>query len=108
MPERDTPADEWGIVEVFGHIRLAGRMTEVERWGTTMMQLDIPGDDADFRATQFLGGGSLFRVTPTDEATARRVALSLAPPVHRYELPAGPDPDTWVDPDSEYDEEPVN
>lgn len=107
MPDPTTaePPEEWGIVEMFGHICRAGRISEVERFGATMMRLDIPdADGGGFRATQFIGGGALFRVTPTDEATARRAARSLAAPVHRYELPVA-EPG-WDGGDDQVDDEP--
>jgi hypothetical protein len=38
--------------------------------------------------TQYFGGGSVYRITVCDEATARAVAANAGPsPVHAYELP---------------------
>src|SRR5687768_8629685 len=34
--------DAWAIVELMGHVRLAGRLTEEEKFGTKMGRLDIP------------------------------------------------------------------
>lgn len=34
--------DSWAIVELMGHVRLAGRLTEEERFGSKMGRLDIP------------------------------------------------------------------
>jgi hypothetical protein len=81
--------DEWCIVELFGHIRLAGRVSEVERFSVKMLRLDIPKRDGDgWLTTQFIGGAALFRVTPTTEEEARGVAaISQPEPVHRWELP---------------------
>lgn len=82
-------AAEWGVVELFGHIRLAGRISEVEHYGGKLLRLDIPGSNGEFIATQLIGHAALFRVTPTTEQTARRVAvLSQPAPVKRWELPA--------------------
>lgn len=33
---------EWGIVELMGHVRLAGRVSEVERFGAKLGRIDIP------------------------------------------------------------------
>jgi hypothetical protein len=41
----DTPEavpESWAIVELMGHVRLAGRLTEEERFGAKMGRLDIP------------------------------------------------------------------
>jgi hypothetical protein len=34
--------DVWAIVELMGHVRLAGRLTEEEKFGVKMGRLDIP------------------------------------------------------------------
>lgn len=88
---------EWAIVELFGHIRIAGLISEVERFGGKMMRLDVPGDDGII-ATQYIGCAALYRVTPTTQEIARRVAaLGRPDPVTRWELPAldPADHDTW-------------
>lgn len=83
------PAEQWSIVELFGHIRLAGRVTEVERFSVKMLRLDVPNRVGDgWLTTQFIGGAALFRVTPTTEAIARSIAaISQPEPVHPWELP---------------------
>lgn len=74
-PVTPTPADEappeYAIVEIMGHRRLAGRVYEVERFGSKLLRIDIPtnGDFANGFTTQFYGGPSLFSFTPTDLAT---------------------------------------
>jgi hypothetical protein len=105
MSESSTElAAEWGVVELFGHVRLAGRISEVERFGGKMLRLDIPDGDGEFLATQFIGNAALYRVTPTSEETARRVAkLGQPEPVRRWELPA---PDADDDEDEDDEEEP--
>jgi hypothetical protein len=82
--------DSWGIVELLGHVRVAGRVTEEQRFGATIGRVDIPTPDGSF-ITQYFGGGSLYRLTPCSEATARAVAARNAPePVHPYEMPSRP------------------
>ena len=86
--------DEWAIVELFGHIRTAGRISEVERFGGRLMRLDVPGDDGGFAATQYLGNAALYRVTVTTEEIARQVArLGRPEPVQRWELTAATEGD---------------
>lgn len=74
------------IVEVFGHRRLAGVVTEVEVAGAKMIRVDVPSDPP---ATQFYGGSSIFCLTPcTEETMLEAVAAVRVPePVHRWELP---------------------
>lgn len=80
--------EEWVIMEMFGHIRLAGKVTEATiLGGHSLLRLDIPDKDGKF-VTQFLGPGSIFRMTPCNEDVARKVASQCQPePVHRWEMP---------------------
>lgn len=80
IPGEDLP-DEWALVEVFGHRQHWGRIREVEKFGTKLLAIDVPktdAPDAPFR-THLYGGGAIFSVTPTDEATARKKNKPWAP-----------------------------
>lgn len=83
-----TTFDTWAILELMGHVRLAGRVTEEERFGAKMGRIDIPHDEGDGFTTQYFGGGSIYRLTACTEEAARLVAKQTQPePVHRWELP---------------------
>lgn len=81
---------EWCICELMGHVKLAGLVTEVERFGGKVARLDIYEGDAEApSATQFFGHSAIYRITPTTEKTARAFARGRVPePVARWELPA--------------------
>lgn len=79
--------DSWAIVELMGHVKIAGHVTEEERFGCKMGCIDIPGPDGQF-VTQYFGGSSVYRLTPTTEEIARTVAMRNQPsPVYMWELP---------------------
>jgi ribosomal protein S14 len=79
----------WSVLELMGHRRLGGYVTQVELFGTAMLRIDVPGDEHGTIATQFYGGSSIYCLTPTGEAEARAVARNHQPaPVTRWELPA--------------------
>lgn len=92
----DTPFEGWAIVELMGHRRLAGYVTEVELAGAGMLRLDVPGfihtettgeQEERGQATQFYSAAALYCLTPTTEEMARRIAeLSRPQPVHPWEL----------------------
>lgn len=88
----DQPPDEYAIVEIFGHRRLAGRVIEVEQYGTKMLRIDIPkdGDFAKGFTSQYYGGASLFSVTPTDLATVMKHNKPYEAP-RLYHAPTDPD-----------------
>lgn len=79
----------WAILELMGHKRLAGYVTEVDFAGSAMIRIDIPGDEEGDTATQLYNSSAMYCLTPTDEATARRVAkLSTMAPVTRWQIEA--------------------
>lgn len=78
---------EWAVLELMGHRRLAGLVTEEERFSTKLIRIDIPQGDGF--TTQWYSASALYCMTPTTEEIARNVARSNQPaPVHRWELPA--------------------
>lgn len=82
---------EWAILELMGHVKLAGLVSEEERFGAKLGRIDIPNGDGF--TTQYFGASSVYRLTPTTEEIARAVALRNQPqPVHRWELPSLPSP----------------
>lgn len=77
--------DSFAIVELMGHVRLAGRLTEEERFGCKMGRIDIPTKNG--LVTQFFGGSSVYRITPCSEEIAKEVAkTSEHEPVHSWSL----------------------
>lgn len=75
----ETPAEndgwDWGIIEIFGHRRHAGRVREEERFGTKMLRVDVPlkGDPiANGWETHWYGGASIFSFALTNEDTVMR------------------------------------
>lgn len=82
MTEEQTNVREdfegWAIIELMGHVRMTGRLTEVERFGSKIGKLDVINKDGEFVATQFFGGASVYRITMCDEDTAREMARSAS------------------------------
>lgn len=94
-----TPFAEWVIIELMGHRRLAGYLTEQEIAGKGFLRLDYPGAADEPAITQLYSPAAVYCITPTTEDVARAIAARTMPtPVHRWELePARPLSD--VDPD---------
>lgn len=74
-------------MELLGHRKLAGKVSEVERFGVKMGRIDIPTEDGFM--TQFFGGGSVYSMSIVTEAVARQVVKSApsAQPVHAWDFP---------------------
>ena len=78
----DLPEGEYAIVEALGHRTLVGRVAEIERFGTKMLQVE-PLFGTVMLGPVLLGGGSIYQFTPCkpEIAYARR-------PQQAYNLPA--------------------
>lgn len=81
-----TQASQWAIVELFGHARIAGRISEQEFGGTKMVRVDVPAVSADPKDpdgekidahTRFFGGGAIYSINWVDELVARIAAGSI-------------------------------
>ena len=69
-----TEFSEWAVLELMGHNVVAGLVTDATIGNGSLFQVNIP-ETAKFPAfTQFVGKGSIFRMTVVDEATAKEVA----------------------------------
>lgn len=91
--DAEAPFQTWAILELMGHRRLAGLVSEQQIAGAAFLRLDIPADQG-MRATQWYAPQAVYCITPTSEETARRVAkLGQPEPVRRWELTAPDDDD---------------
>lgn len=107
MTDKDPIFDEWCVLELLGHRRLAGRVREVQLAGAGFLRLDIPETDGHLAQTQFVSPGSVYALHPTTEELARAAAVGFRPqPVSRFEIErARPDMDADF-PSDENEEDP--
>lgn len=83
----------WAVVELMGHRKLAGRVSQVTQYGTAMLRLDVPGPDGQVAATQFYSSSAIYCLTPTTEEIAVAFAWTRKPePVAAWELLSLPAP----------------
>lgn len=81
----------WAILELMGHRKMAGRVSEAVVGGASFVRIDVPADGDAAPATQFYAPGAVYCITPTTEEMARAVAETCRPaPVSRWELPQLP------------------
>jgi len=86
MNESNDNFGMWAILELMGHVKLAGFVTEEELFGGKIGRIDIPGE-AGQAITQYFGGHTIYRLTPVSEEVARAFAKRNRPrPVYVYEL----------------------
>lgn len=92
MTEEATP-ERWAIVEIMGHHRQAGRISEVTQFGAVLLRVDVPAGDG--WATEFYGGASIYRLRICTEEVAREALKQIGDPrplepVGFRERPAAP------------------
>lgn len=65
---------EWALIELFGHQRIAGMISEQQLGGSAFVRVDVPasGDNKPF--TKLFGPGAIYAITITDEFTATAAA----------------------------------
>jgi len=75
------------IIDLFGHTRIAGKVTEEAVGGAALIRVDVPETDGQQAYTRYYGIGAIYSIAPTDEATMLRAARALRQePIHAYEL----------------------
>ena len=81
--------EQWAIVEIMGHVRLAGKVSEQAVGGVNFVRVDVPaiGDQPEF--TKLYGAGAIYCISIVSEPVARAAAQSFrAAPVSVYDIPA--------------------
>lgn len=103
-PEHKPEYEGWAILELMGHRKIAGRVSEVTVAGTQLIRVDVPGAEETV-VTQYYGGSAIYCMTPCDEAAARETLN------YGYGLPepvvlalSKPEPDVDAE-DAEFDDD---
>lgn len=85
--------EAWCIVELMGHQRMAGYVTETQIGGGSFIRVDVPEADGQAAFTRLINPSSIYALNPCDESTARKAAQVFRPkPVTAWELPREPQP----------------
>lgn len=84
----NAPYAGWAIVELMGKSVLAGHINEQVMFGSSLLRVDVPATNDTPGFTKFYGGGSIYAITPTDEATAKQAVANLrVRPVTEWVVP---------------------
>lgn len=86
--------EQWALVELMGHRRMAGRVALDERFGAPMLRVDVfVGPAPEAAVTTFNAPAALYCVTPISESMARRFSTQNVPqPISKWELPEALEP----------------
>lgn len=86
--KKESSFDEWALVELFGHSRIVGHVTEQSIGGGAFVRVDVPDKEGKTIFTRFFGHGAIYSMSPI----TKELAIALAQrqdsaPVSRFELP---------------------
>lgn len=92
--------DVWAVMELVGHKKIAGRVSERIIAGQGFVQVNVPETHEHPAYTRFYGTGAIYAITPVTEVVARAAAERLVaspvsvyiPPWQQLSDPEDPDP----------------
>lgn len=89
MSEANGKLEMWALVELMGHSRIVGLVTEQTVAGSPMLRVDVPTPDgAGTKFTRFFSGNAIYGISPIEKPIALILAARQdAVPVKQYELP---------------------
>jgi hypothetical protein len=86
-PQDQTPAGQpelkdWALVELFGHQRIVGYMSQQTFPSGVLIRVDVPDLTKDGEIirkgfTRYFGLGAIYSITPVDEETVRSLLPSI-------------------------------
>lgn len=72
---KQTNFEHWCLVELMGHQRVAGRVTEENLFGTVLMRVDIPATKNGRPGyTKYYGPSAIYAITPIEQEAAEALA----------------------------------
>lgn len=83
--KKQEPITFWAVVEVMGHRKYAGMLSEEELGGDTFIRIDVPASDDSESFSKLFGKGAIYCITPTTEEATRALIKQIQPqPLHIY------------------------
>lgn len=72
--------EQWCVVELFGHQRIAGLVTEATIGGCPFVRVDVPTPDGEGTLyTRFFGNGAIYAINPTTKEAVMSAVSVLHP-----------------------------
>ena len=79
---------EWCLVELFGHQKIVGKVSEATIAGGAFLRVDVPAFNGLQAFTRYYSPGAIYSINPVSEEVARGLMEQYRNvPVHRFELP---------------------
>lgn len=82
----DNKLDLFALVELFGHNRIAGRVTEQTVGSSTFVRIDVPDTTEQPKFTRFVNPSAIYAINPVSEDVANGLAESIkAKPINIWD-----------------------
>lgn len=69
--------ETWAIVELFGHNKIAGKVSEQTIGGSSLIRIDVPDTEASPSFTRLLNVSAIYAINPVTEEVATGYASRL-------------------------------
>lgn len=69
--------EQWAVVELFGHSRIAGKISEMTIGGCSFVRVDVPANDGRPAFSKIFGQGAIYSMLFVDEETAMGAVAML-------------------------------
>lgn len=69
--------ETWAIVELFGHNKIAGKVSEQTIGGSSLVRVDVPDTEASPAFTKLLNVSAIYAINPVTEEVAVGYASRL-------------------------------
>lgn len=75
--------NSWCMVELFGHARIVGNVTEATIGGCSFVRVDVPEVGERQAYTRYFGNGAIYAITPMSKEAAMLLLEQIAeePPI---------------------------
>jgi hypothetical protein len=76
----------WGLVELMGHQKIAGRLSEVTMYGAAWLRVDVPDRAGQPGFSQLYGSGAVYRITFATKDVALQAVeqIQAKPPIRLW------------------------
>mgnify|MGYP001262252041 CR=1 FL=1 len=99
---------EFAVIEMMGHRKIVGKITESDIAAGSLLKVSVLGKDGKPERTEYIGVGSIYCLTIVTEEAAMAAAAKNAPePTWAWNLPQRPAlPSGYIDADDDDDFDP--
>lgn len=87
MEQATSQIDFFAIIELMGHQKIAGKVTEQPIAGTNMLRVDVPKIGSQPAFTRYIGGSGIYAINPCTEEVLHAFLKSNQPtPVYAWDV----------------------